>query len=62
MNINSVRFEIPGMDDNTKEMYDKLYGDVIGDTFISILSTAPDEIAVISRFIAFMMEQKKGEK
>lgn len=62
MNINSVRFEIPGMDDNTKKIYDNLYGDVTGDNFINILSTAPDEIAVISRFITFMMEQKKGEK
>lgn len=50
------------MGDNAKEMYEKLYGDVVGKNFINILSTSPDEIAVISRFIAFMMEQKKGEK
>lgn len=62
MNINSVRFEIPGMGNDTKKIYEKLYGDVAGDNFINILSTAPDEIAVISRFIAFVMEQKKGKK
>lgn len=61
MNINSVKFEIPGMGNNTKEKYMKLYGDVAGENFINILSTSPDEIAVISRLIAFMMEQKKGE-
>ena len=61
MNINVVKFEIPGMDDKAKEMYIYLYVDDEGCRFVDILSSSPDEIAVISRLIAFLMMKKKGE-
>lgn len=61
MKINSVKFETPGMGENAKMMYEKLYGEAVGDRYIDILSTSPDEIAVISRFIAYMMEHAKGD-
>lgn len=60
MNINSVRFEAPGMNEDSKALYAKLYGDV-GERFINILSSSPDEIAVISRLIAYIADMKKGE-
>ena len=60
MNINSVKFEVPVLDENTKNLYTRLYGEKSGERFVNILSTSPDEIAVISRLIAFLMDKKKG--
>lgn len=61
MNINTVKFEVPGMNDTAKELYSTLYGGDIGKRFVEVLSSSPDEIAVISRLIAFLMTNKKGE-
>jgi len=61
MNISTVRFEVPGMGDNAKELYSALYGEDTGKHFVDVLSTSPDEIAVISRLIAFLMASRKGE-
>lgn len=60
MNINAIKFEIPGMDENNKTLYTKLYGEA-GENFINILSSSPDEIAVISRLIAYLTDKQKGE-
>ena len=54
MNINTVKFEVPGMGENTQNLYTRLY-DEVGGRFIDILSTSPNEIAIISRLIAYMM-------
>lgn len=59
MNINAVRFEVPGMNEDSKTLYEKLYGDA-GERFVDILSSSPDEIAVISRLIAYISDMKKG--
>ena len=48
------------MDENNKNLYTKLYGDA-GEHFINILSSSPDEIAVISRLIAYLTDKHKGE-
>lgn len=61
MNISTVKFEVPGMDDTAKELYSSLYGEDIGKRFVGVLATSPDEIAVISRLIAYLMTIKKGE-
>ena len=61
MNISTVKFEVPGMDDTAKELYSALYGEDIGKRFVDVLSSSPDEIAVISRLIAYLMTNKKGE-
>ena len=61
MNISTVKFEVPGMGDTAKELYSALYGEDIGKRFIDVLATSPDEIAVISRLIAYLMTSKKGE-
>ena len=61
MNISTVKFEVPGMDDTAKELYSELYGEDIGKRFVEVLATSPDEIAVISRLIAYLMTIKKGE-
>lgn len=61
MRTNLVKFEAPGMGAETKALYQKLYGELAGEQIIEILSTSPDEIAVISRLAAFLAEQK-GEK
>lgn len=61
MNISTVKFEVPGMDDTAKKLYSALYGEDIGKRFVEVLATSPDEIAVISRLIAYLMTIKKGE-
>lgn len=53
MNINVVKFEIPGMDDKAKEMYINLYGEDEGCRFVDILSSSPDEIAVFPDSLHF---------
>lgn len=59
MNINAVKFEVPGMDDTAKELYSELYGEDIGKRFVDVLASSPDEIAVISRLITFLITHKK---
>lgn len=59
MNINAVKFEVPGMDDTAKELYSELYGEDIGKRFVDVLASSPDEIAVISRLITFLITLKK---
>lgn len=59
MNFNTVKFEVPGMDENTRNLYTKLYGES-GSRFINILSTSPDEIVIISRLIVYLMDKKGG--
>ena len=61
MNISTVKFEVPGMGNTVKELYSALYGEDIGKRFVDVLATSPDEIAVISRLIAYLMTSKKGE-
>lgn len=60
MNINTVKFDVPGMDENTQNLYTKLYGEV-GGRFVDILSTSPDEIVIISRLIVYLMDKKGDE-
>lgn len=60
MNMNFAKFPAPVLGDETQELYAKLYGDA-GERFIDILNSSPNEIAVISRLIAYLKE-KKGEK
>ncbi|NBI56881.1 hypothetical protein D3Z53_02100 [Lachnospiraceae bacterium] len=57
MNMNFAKFSAPVLGDETQELYTKLYGNV-GERFIDILNTSPDEIAVISRLIAYLKEKK----
>lgn len=54
----NFRFSSPVMEDKTKELYTKLYGEA-GDKFVDILNTSPDEIAVISRLIAYLKDKQK---
>ncbi len=60
MNMNFSKFSAPVLGDEIQELYTKLYGNV-GERFIDILNTSPNEIAVISRLIAYLKE-KKGAK
>lgn len=60
MNINFTKFPNPGLEDNTLELYAKLYGDA-GEKIVDILDKSPREIAVISRLIAYLKD-KKGAK
>lgn len=59
MNMNFAKFSAPVLGDGTQEIYTKLYGEV-GEKFVDILNTSPNEIAVISRLIAYLKE--KGVK
>lgn len=58
MIMNFAKFSAPVMDDNTQALYSKLYGDA-GERFVDILNTSPDEIAVISKMIAYLTERKE---
>ena len=60
MNITSTKFFSPVLGNGTQELYTKLYGDA-GEKILDTLNTSPDEIAVISRMIAYLKD-KKGEK
>lgn len=57
MNMNFAKFSAPVLGEETQELYTKLYGNV-GERFIDILNTSPNEIAVISRLIAYLKEKK----
>ena len=56
MNMNFAKFSAPVLGDDTQELYTKLYGDA-GDRFVDILNTSPNEIAVISRLIAYLKDK-----
>lgn len=58
MYMNFAKFSAPVMDDNTQALYSKLYGNA-GERFVDILNTSPDEIAVISKMIAYLTERKE---
>ena len=60
MNVNCAKFTAPVLGEDTREIYNELYGNV-GDRFVDILKTSPDEIAVISKMLAYLnkiMEEK----
>lgn len=57
MNINFARFSAPVLGDGIQELYTKLYGEV-GEKFVDILNISPNEIAVISRLIAYLKEKE----
>lgn len=56
MNMN-FKFSAPVLGDEIQELYTKLYGDD-GKRFIELLNISPNEIAVISRLIAYLKEKK----
>ena len=56
-----AKFPTPVLGNNTQTLYSKLYGDA-GKMYIDILNSSPDEIAVISRLIAFLSEKKEALK
>ena len=60
MNMNIAKFSAPVLGDDTQELYTKLYGDA-GEKFIDILNTSPDEIAVISKLIAYLTERRRKQ-
>ncbi len=59
MNMNFAKFPTPVLGDDAQALYSKLYGED-GERFVDILNTSPDEIAVISRMIAYLAEMKEA--
>ena len=59
MNMNFAKFPAPVLGDDAQSLYSKLYGKA-GERFVDILNTSPDEIAVISRLIAYLAERKEA--
>lgn len=59
MNMKFAKFPAPVLDGDTQVLYAKLYGDA-GERFVDILNTSPDEIAVISRLIAYLNEKREA--
>lgn len=59
MNLNFAKFPTPVLGDETQELYVELYGDA-GKKFVEILNSSPNEVAVISRLIAYL-KSKRGE-
>lgn len=60
MNMNFAKFTSPVLDSDTRDLYTNLYGDK-SDNFIEILNTSPEEIAVISKMIAYLNQLKGVE-
>lgn len=60
MKMNFAKFPAPVLGEDTHELYTRLYGDA-GERFVDILNTSPDEIAVISRLIAYLKAKREGE-
>lgn len=58
MNMNFAKFPAPVLGDETQELYTRLYGNA-GEGFIEILNSSPDEVAVISRLIAYLYSCSK---
>ncbi len=54
----SVRFPSPTMDETAQNLYAELYGNA-GTRFVGILNSSPNEIAVISRLIAYLDDKTK---
>lgn len=61
MNMNFSKFSTPTLGEDTQNLYTKLYG-TTGERFVEVLNTSPNEIAVISKMIAFLMDKKGGAK
>ena len=59
ININPAKFPAPVLGSGTQELYTRLYGED-GGRFVDILSTSPDEIAVVSRLIAYLKDRKEA--
>lgn len=57
MNVNIAKCSAPGMEEDAVELYTKLYGNA-GELFVDILNASPNEIAVISRLIAYLKDKK----
>lgn len=53
-----VRFPSPTMDESAQNLYAELYSDA-GARFVGILNSSPNEIAVISRLIAYLDDKTK---
>ncbi len=60
MNMNFAKFTAPVLGEDTQELYSELYGEA-GNKFVDVLSSSPDEIAVISKMIAFLNKQKEAK-
>lgn len=60
MNMNFAKFTSPVLDSDTRDLYANLYEDN-ADNFIEILNTSPEEIAVISKMIAYLNKLKGVE-
>ena len=54
----SIKFPAPALNEDAHELYSRLYGEE-GERFIGILGSSPDEIAVISRLIAYLDDMMK---
>lgn len=59
MNMNSTRFETPGMGQEAETVYSDIYG-TNGMDFMRVLRESPYEIAVLSRLITYLEQKRKG--
>lgn len=58
MNTNFVGWNNPIIHNDTRQLYEELYGEN-GSRYLAILENSPREIAVISRLIAHLMSCKE---
>lgn len=61
MTTNMAMFSVAVLEEGTKELYARLYGDPGGE-IVESLNNSPGEIAVVSRMIAYLEEKLGGEK
>ncbi len=57
MNMNFPKFPAPVLGDDAQALYSKLYGEA-GERFVEILNASPNEVAVLSRLIAYLTEKR----
>lgn len=57
----STKFDVSVLGEDAQEIYSRLYGDK-GLKYIEILETSPEEIAVISRLLAYLENMMGGEQ
>lgn len=59
MDISTTRFPVAVLGEDAQGLYTELYGED-GGRFTAILRSSPEEIAVISRMIAYLKERKEA--
>lgn len=56
----NIKFPVPVLGEDAHMLYSKLYG-AAGEKLLDVLDMSPNEIAVISRLIAYLKDRREIE-